>query len=279
MLEWATFSPLIQILRLFLYVLFPWTVRVFLTKLINPADNIWTNLTSAKLYNPKFNITLIVLLWGSNPALLILLPSAARRISTYDLDLWAAVALSCGLQARPACCSVISALSEHGKKKKWEQRDPQRRDQSITGSYHSVGTYSQLQGIMGNWDILLFLLQSSLYLSVFLTLLPYSYFLFVSHSSHLPSFLPFHFLLFLTVLLVSHPSLTPYLNYFPLPLLSVFLSSLHLSLSPPHPHRHPSLPILIALPTGGHSQSGLTAGCIVSTSFIVRSVYKKRTDQ
>lgn len=105
---------------------------------------------------------------------------------------------------------------------------------------------------------------------------PYSYFVF--HSSHLPSFL-FHFLLFLPVLLVSHPSLTPYLNHFPFPLLSVSLSSLHLSLSPPHPHRHPSLPILIALPTGGHSQARLPAGCIVSTSFIVRSVYKKRTEQ
>lgn len=65
-------------------------------------------------------------------------------------------------------------------------------------------------------------------------------------------------------------------NYFAFPFLSVSLSSLHLSLSPPHPHRHPSLPILIALATGGHSEAGLTAGCIVSASFIVRGVYKKR---
>lgn len=45
----------------------------------------------------------------------------------------------------------------------------------------------------------------------------------------------------------SQTSFTPYLNYFLFPLLSGTLSSLHLSHSPSHPYRHPSLPILIAL--------------------------------
>lgn len=51
--------------------------------------------------------------------------------------------------------------------------------------------------------------------------------------------------------------------------------TLHQSLSLPHPHRHPSLPILIALPTGGRSQTGLPVGCIVRAGFIV-TVYKTR---
>lgn len=169
-------------------------------------------------------------------------------------------------QAAGSCCSVISALSEHGKKKKWEHCDPQKRDQSLTGSYHSVGTYSQLQGNVGNWDILLFLLQSSLSARLFSHSCPYSCFLFVSHRS---SFLPFAPLL----------SFLPVLIIFPFPLLSVFLSPLHLSRSPPHPQRHPWLPILIALPTGGHSQAELPGGCIVSTSFIERSQYIKRTER
>ncbi len=113
----------------------------------------------------------------------------------------------------------------------------------------SAGTNSQLQGIMGNWDILLFLLQSSLYLSAFLTLLslPFSLCL-PSLSSPIPSY---------------YSSCSPLNPSIPILIISnfnfhsVFLSSLHLSLSPPHPHRHPSLPILIALPTGGHSQAGL----------------------
>lgn len=159
-----------------------------------------TDLTS-KLYNSEFNIALIFFVQGRNPVLFILLPSTALRIWTCDFDLWAAVALGSMLQAQAACCSVISARTEHRKKKKWEHCDPQRRDQSLTDSYHSVSTYSQLQGIMGNWDILLFLLQSSLYLSAFLTLLSYSCFLFVSRPSHLLSFLQFHFLLFHPVLL------------------------------------------------------------------------------
>lgn len=164
--------------------------------------------------------TLIVFSGALGPALLILLPGAACGMWTRDLDLCAAVALSSRLQARAACCCVISALSEHREKeKKWEHCDPQRRDQSLTGSDHSVGTYSQLQGIMGNWDISLFLLQSSLYLSAFLTLLSLLSFLSVIPLiSHL--FFLFTLSSFFLFCSMPEPSFTPYLNYFPFWLLS-----------------------------------------------------------
>lgn len=146
-------------------------------------------------------------------------PSAALRIRTRDLDLWAAVALGYGLQA--ACCSVIFAPSGKKKKKKREHGDPRRTDQSLTGSYHSAGTYSQLQGIMGNWDI--FIVSAPIVsLSVRLSRPPV--FTLSLSSPIVSSFSP------------SPPRppsspLAPYLNYFPFPLLSVSLSSLlHLSL-------------------------------------------------
>lgn len=103
---------------------------------------------------------------------------------------------------------------------------------SLIGSCHSVGTYLQLQGIMGNWDILLFLLQSSLYRSSFLTLL--SLLLSSLCLILLISHLFFSFSLFSPssfCFLISRPSFTPYLNYFPFPLLCVSLSCLHPSIS------------------------------------------------
>lgn len=192
-------------------------------------------------------------------------PGAALRIRTRDLDLWAAVALGYGLQA--ACCSAISAPSEKKKKKKREHGDPRRTDQSLTGSYHSAGTYSQLQGIMGNWDILLFLLQSSLYLCASLALLS------SLSLSHLPSFLPFHLLLPVLPRLLSLPIL--------------IISRFHFSPSPSPPFICPStsssspssLASYLNCSARGRSRAGLPAGRIVVGGFIVRRVYRKRTER
>lgn len=82
---------------------------------------------------------------------------------------------------------------------------------SLTGSYRSVGTYSQLQGIMENWDILLFLLQSSLYLSAFLTLLSllFSLFFFLLLSPIHPSLPIFSQSPSLPFICLSPPSSSP----------------------------------------------------------------------
>lgn len=192
----------------------------------------------------KFNMTFFF--WGSEPAILTLLHGAAWRIWTCDLDLWTAVALSSGCRLRlPA--APLSLLPVNTEKR----RNGNIVTRSLTGSYHSVGTYSQLQRIKENWDILLFLLQSSLYLSAFLTLLSLLFSL-------------FFFLLLSTI----HPSLP---IFSPSPSLPFICLSL-----PPHPHRHSSFPILIALPTGGHSQAWVPAGCIVSTTSVGRSIDEKR---
>lgn len=111
----------------------------------------------------------------------------------------------------PAAVLSLLWVNTEKKKKKWEHCDPQRRDQSLTGSDHSVGTYSQLQGIMGNWDISLFLLQSSLICLPFSPSCPYSPFCVSSLSSPICS----------------------------------FFSRSPLSSSSPLRPRHPSLPILI----------------------------------
>lgn len=172
-----------------------------------------------------------------------------------DLDPWAAVSLSSGCRL----CLLLCYLSEHRKRMKWEHCDRPRSHHSLTSSYHSVGTYSQLQGIMeklGHFIVSAPIISWSASLSHPPSLLSLSLSLSIFHVLLLPSF--------------SHPFFTPYLNYFPFPFLSISLSSLHLSASPPHPHRHPSLPILIALHTGGNRQ----AGCLVSTSVIGRNEYK-----
>lgn len=168
-----------------------WTVGVFLTKaaqLKKTTDNIWSDLMSANVNNPKSNITLIVFLWGCYPVLVIVLLSAARRIWTFDLDLWAAVTLGSRLQAQPARCSVISALSEQRKKKKWEHCDQQRCDQSLIGSYCSVGTYN----CKGLWEMGTFYCFSSNHLLICLpssASCPHSCFCSIFNPSHLPSIL------------------------------------------------------------------------------------------
>lgn len=177
--------------RVRFYDPFRWTMGVFLTKDAQPkktTDNIWSDLMSAKLNNPKSNITLIVFLWGCYPALVIVLHSTALRIWTFDLDLWAAVTPSSWLQAQPACCSVISALSAQSKEKKWEHCDQQHSHQSLIGSYCSVGTYN----CKGLWEIGTFYCFCSNHLLICLpssASCPHSCFLFLFNPSHLPSFL------------------------------------------------------------------------------------------
>lgn len=161
----------------------------FLPKTCNRKRQLttWSELMSAKLNNPKSNITLIVFLWGCYPALVIVLHSTALRIWTFDLDLWAAVTPSSWLQAQPACCSVISALSAQSKEKKWEHCDQQHSHQSLIGSYCSVGTYN----CKGLWEIGTFYCFCSNRLLICLpssASCPHSCFLFLFNPSHLPSF-------------------------------------------------------------------------------------------
>lgn len=145
-------------------------------------------------------------------------PPAGCEPVTLTLGLLSPWVPGCRLGLPAAVLSLLWVNTEK-KKKKWEHCDPQRRDQSLTGSDHSVGTYSQLQGIMGNWDISLFLLQSSLYLSAFLTLLSS-----LSFLSVIPLISHLFFLFTLSSLFLFSsspaPSFTPYLNYFPFWLLS-----------------------------------------------------------
>lgn len=118
------------------------------------------------------------------------------------------------LQAQTACCSVI-----------WVNTGRRRDGNTVTRSAATTVLLPHIlwalihicKGLWKNWDILLFLLQSSLYPSPSLTLRPI-------HPSH-------------PILIISHFHSSP---------------SPALSVSP----SHPSVPILIALPTGGNSRAG-----------------------
>lgn len=85
------------------------------------------------------------------------------------------------------------------------------------------------------------------------------------------SLIPLIFHLFV----ISNPSFNLDFNYFPFTRLSAILSFLHLPHSPPHRHPLPSTLIALLL----LQEDRLPDGYIVSTSFIERSVYNKRTEQ
>lgn len=147
-------------------------------------------------------MTLIVFLRGSNPSLLILLPSAARRIRTRDLDLWAAVAPSSRLQGQAACCPVISAEWTHGKRR---NGDIVTRSAGTKVLPARIVLWALTYNCKGLWEI------GTYYCFCFDRL-------FICPRVLTRLFVSQPFSLFF---LVSHPSFTPYLNYFPFPLLSV----------------------------------------------------------
>lgn len=186
-----------------------------------------------------------------------------------DLNLWPWPLSRCRprFQFASSGCLLICYLCSE---KKREHRDPQSGDWSLIGSYHSLGTCLRLQGIMGNGTFYCFC-SNHRFISSFVVLShplvlwfpPISYFLF------------FHSLL-LPIRLVFSPSFTPYLNYFPFPLLFHFPPCVS-----PTPPSSPSSPASY-LNCCAHRRtqlSQLPAACIVSTTFIVRSVYKRRTEQ